>query len=166
MKTVKYNPNVKTYKAGEKVPAYGNTRITMSADAALYIHVGAAKSLIGYGSEFKVEGPVDHHHFTSSVEISVIEKPSKVVETDGEVYTNAEKMPMESPAEAYVKQAVRKMLLKNQAEKKLQKQQFDEMMRQHEPEVVEDEKTTTETETTVEETTTETETTVEETTTE
>jgi hypothetical protein len=128
MQTIKYNPNTEMFKAGAKVPAYGTTRLRLSAEAPLYIHVGAAKSLLGYGSYFHIVGPDDHHHFTSTAEICVIRDAPKAAQSVGEVYTNAEKKPMDSPAEQYVKQALRQIQLKQLAEKRQQKLEFEKML--------------------------------------
>lgn len=146
MQKIKYSLDWEHMPKGNKIPAYGNCHIRLAAPAALYLHLGADKILLGYGSEFKVEGPNDHYHLSTSVESVVYSPKTRLRESEGEVFTNAEMKPLDDGFNAIVKQAVRRLELQNRSAMKAQKAEFDKMMQKRPTtEVIDDEEETEET---------------------
>jgi len=131
---MKYDPqNWITFKKSETVVVLSaTTQIKLAAPGALYcVSPDGTKTLIGYGSDFKVDLPKGYD-LTADQPGVVYRRLETRTEATGEVYTNADKRPMLSPAEQAVIFALRELKVRERALRHQQQEHFEAMMRRRE----------------------------------
>jgi hypothetical protein len=110
MKTVNFDPGQwETVRIGGVVEASGETLVKCSGGGALYMRATSSGDdiLISDGeTDVRVKGPNGGYWLKFETGGAVFKGVSSMTVPVGDVYTNAEKLPLDSPAEQAVKQYI------------------------------------------------------------
>jgi len=97
-------------KANEQIQSYGTEHIKLEKPGALFAHSGEIKTLIGYGTEFKVTSDADA--YSANVAYWYYDRPNPSVSPAGDIFTDESNRRSISGAEAAVTLALRRLLKK------------------------------------------------------
>ena len=105
------NPN-------EEKTCKGNLRVRSSREGALYIQVEGVEALYGVGTSFDVETPLQmtwRLEAPADARVFVLRAFGTSVESEGETFTNIDRMPHESEAVSEVTRALRMLELERRS---------------------------------------------------